>query len=176
MIRLFLADVSRLHHYFGGAGLLSWVKLVFMRSVWAVFFVRMRGMRIPVLGLLLRPFAVIFLVNFFKIELAGQCRIGPGLMLLHPNDLIIGACEIGDNVTLMNSITLGAQYPDPAFSSDKRPRVGCNVTIGVGARVLGGIAMGDYSIVGANSVVVKSVPVGAVVGGIPARILKLTKN
>lgn len=176
MFKLFVSDIIRLQCYLGYSGPLSWVKLGFLRSVWAVFFIRMRGTRLPLLGLILRPVAAVVLSNLFKIELAGQCRIGPGLMLPHPNDLIIGAREIGANATFMNSITLGAKYPDPAFAADKRPRVGCNVTLGVGARVLGGITLGDHSIIGANSVVVKSVPEGAVAAGVPARILRLTKK
>lgn len=176
MLKLFIADMTRLQRYFGGSGILFWLKMAFRRSAWAVFFVRLRGMRVPLLGLCVRPTAAMILSNLFKIELAGQCRIGPGLMLLHPNDLIIGACEIGANATFMNSITLGAQHADPAFSPDKRPRVGCYVTLGVGARVLGGITVGDYSTIGANSVVVKSVPDRVVVAGVPARIIGLEKE
>jgi serine O-acetyltransferase len=176
MLKLFISDIIRLHTYFGNSGVKSWVKLFFLRSVWAVFFIRMRGMQVPIFRILLRPFASVFLSNLFKIELAGQCSIGPGLMLPHPNDLIIGACEIGANATFMNSITLGAKYSDPTFSPNKRPRVGNNVTLGVGARVLGSICLGDHSIVGANSVVVRSVPKGQVVGGIPAKLLRLKRK
>lgn len=175
MFSLFVSDIKRLQDYYGGSGFLFWIKMYLTRSIWAAFFIRMRGNRLPLLGLFLRPMSAAILFIFFKIELAGQCRIGPGLLLLHPNDLIIGAREIGANATFMNSITLGAKYADPVFTPEKRPRVGCNVTIGVGARVLGGITLGDHSTVGANSVVVKSVPIGAIVAGVPAHTIRQEK-
>lgn len=171
MLKLFAADMTRLHSYFGG-GSTTWIKLLLLRSVWAVFFIRMRGTTVPVVGVVLRAFASVVLANAFKIELAGQCKIGPGLIMPHPNDLIIGAYEIGSNATFMNSITLGAQFADPTFSPKKRPRLGDNVTLGVGARVLGGIHLGDNSTVGANSVVVKDVAANTIVAGVPAHPIR----
>lgn len=176
MVSLFVTDLNRLLNYYKMSSSLSMMRVIFLRSVWAVFFIRMRSMRVPMLGLFLRPMASLILTTLFKIELAGKCSIGPGLLLPHPHDLILGAYEIGSNATLMNSITLGAQHADPAFTPHMRPKLGKNVVIGVGARVLGGIMIGNDSTVGANSVVVKSVPNDSVVAGIPAQILKSKKN
>lgn len=176
MIKLFISDICRLQNYFGKSGLLFWTKVILTRSFWSVFFIRMRGVKVPILGFFLGSVAAVILTIFFKIELAGKCNIGPGLILPHPHDLILGAYEIGSNATLMNSITLGAQHADPAFTPHMRPKLGNNVVIGVGARVLGGIMIGNGSTVGANSVVVKSVPDEVVVAGIPAQVLKSKKD
>lgn len=114
------------------------------------------------------------LVNFvlFGIEVSLQCEIGPGLVLPHTVGTVIGARRIGRNALIYHQVTLGAKTMDIGYDPASRPTVGDNVTLGSGAKVLGSLTIGDDAIVGANAVVVDSVPTGAVVGGVPARVLR----
>ena len=83
--------------------------------------------------------------------------------------VVIGATAVvGDDVMLYHGVTLGGR--SLARGTKRHPTVGDRVTIGAGARVLGNIEIGDDVQIGANSVVVKPVPAGAVATGIPARI------
>jgi serine O-acetyltransferase len=95
-----------------------------------------------------------------------NCKIGGGLLIPHPNGIVIHAdAEIGPNCLLFQQVTIG----------DARggvPQVGGHVDIGAGARLIGGIRIGDHARVGANAVVTIDVPPGATVVGIPARVIK----
>ncbi len=80
--------------------------------------------------------------------------------------VVIGeTAEVGDDVMLYHGVTLGGRSMEHV---KRHPTVGNRVTIGAGARVLGPIRIGDDVQIGANSVVVKDVPAGAVATGIPA--------
>lgn len=98
--------------------------------------------------------------------------IGSGLFIDHATGVVIGeTAEIGDNVTIYHGVTLGGTSLDRI---KRHPTVGDKVTIGAGAKVLGAITIGAGSQIGANSVVVKPVPPGAVVVGVPGQIVNRT--
>ena len=122
------------------------------------------------LGFLAKIFS---LCNFviFGIEIAARCPIGPGLVLPHTQGTVIGATRVGANVTIFQGVTLGARELDIAYDTKGRPFIGDGVIIGAGAKVLGGVRLGDYSRVGANAVVLESVPAGALAVGVPARFI-----
>ena len=123
----------------------------------------------------LRPVGKLFsMMNFvlFGVEIGLDCEIGPGLYFPHTSGTVIGARRIGANAVIYHNVTLGAKEPDLAYEPGKRPEVGDDVFIGSGAKVLGGVVLGDRSVVAANAVVLQDVPAGAVVGGIPAKVLK----
>nr|WP_225443348.1 DapH/DapD/GlmU-related protein [Lolliginicoccus lacisalsi] len=99
------------------------------------------------------------------------CRIGPGVMMQHPNGIVIsGRAVIGANATILQQVTVGE-----AIGSDgappRAPRIGDGVLLGAGCKVLGGVEVGDGAAVGANAVVLQAVPAGAVAVGVPARVL-----
>ena len=101
-------------------------------------------------------------------DIAPDASIGPGLKLPHPVGVVIGhGSEIGDNCTILQGVTLGERY---ARDHHDYPNVGDFVTIGAGAKLLGGIKVGSRSIIGANSVVLGDVPPKSTAIGIPARI------
>lgn len=113
------------------------------------------------------------LLNFvlFGIEISPQTEIGPGLFLPHTQGTVLGARRIGSNATIFQQVTLGAKDCDLEFRLELRPELGDHVTVGAGAKIIGGIRIGNSVTVGANSVVLKDVPDGATCVGIPARIL-----
>jgi len=75
--------------------------------------------------------------------------------------------QIGDNCTVAQNVTLGRKEGEEGV-----PVIGDGVYIGAGASLLGGINIGDDSVIGANSVVVHDVPAKSVVAGIPARVIR----
>lgn len=92
--------------------------------------------------------------------------IGEGLFIQHGFATVIAAKSVGKNCWINQQVTIG-------FTSNTDcPEIGDNVTISAGAKVLGGIKVGENSIVGANAVVVKNVPANCVVIGVPAYIIK----
>jgi serine O-acetyltransferase len=103
------------------------------------------------------------------VEIHPGAEIGRRFFIDHGMGVVIGATAVvGDDVMLYHGVTLGGR--SLARGTKRHPTVGDRVTIGAGARVLGNIEIGDDVQIGANSVVVKPVPAGAVATGIPARI------
>ena len=114
----------------------------------------------------------IFLTNN-GVELPYTLSVGKGFRLAHPIEIIITPQSIiGENCTIFNGVTLGVNH----FNRSGYPVVGNNAIIYPGAKVIGNVRLGDNCIVGANSVVIKSIPSNSVVGGIPARVLKIREN
>lgn len=92
-----------------------------------------------------------------------NCQLGGGLCLPHPNGIVIHpGASIGPNCMIFQQVTIGAR-------DDGLPRVGGHVDFGAGAKVIGGLVIGDHARIGANSVVLNDVPDHATVVGIPAR-------
>lgn len=114
------------------------------------------------------------LINFvlFGLEIAVRCEIGKGLYFPHTQGTVIGANHIGENATIYHNVTFGAREIDLVYSESSRPSIGNNVIVGAGAKVLGGITVGDDARIAANSVVIENVPAGATVVGVPAKIVK----
>jgi serine O-acetyltransferase len=102
------------------------------------------------------------------VEIHPGAVIGRRFFIDHGMGVVIGeTAEVGDDVMLYHGVTLGGR----SLQKVKRhPTVGSRVTIGAGARVLGPVYIGDDVQIGANSVVVKDVPAGAIATGIPATI------
>jgi serine O-acetyltransferase len=121
---------------------------------------------------------LISLVNFilFGLEVAVDSKIGPGLVMAHTQGTVLGAKEIGRNCLLYHQVTIGAQEMDLGFDANRRPKIGDNVIIGSGAKVLGNICVGDRSVVGANAVVIRDVPADCRAVGIPAHSTKMRRS
>jgi serine O-acetyltransferase len=97
---------------------------------------------------------------------SGGARIGPGVCLIHPANIYIGqGVEIGENCLIFHEVTLGTGYVQGT------PKIGKNVDIYVGARILGGITVGDNSMVGANCVVTRDAPADSIILTPPSRAI-----
>ncbi len=95
-----------------------------------------------------------------------NCRLGGGLLLPHPNGVVIHpGAVVGPNCLIFQQVTIGAG------TTPGLPRIGGHVDIGAGAKILGGVTIGDHAKIGANAVVLQDVPAGATAVGIPARLL-----
>ncbi len=104
------------------------------------------------------------------IEIHPGAKIGRRFFIDHGMGIVIGeTAEIGDDCTLYQGVTLGGT----SWNKGKRhPTLGRNVVIGAGAKVLGPFTVGDNARIGSNSVVIKAVPAGATVVGVPGRVVE----
>jgi serine O-acetyltransferase len=103
------------------------------------------------------------------IEIHPAAKLGRRLVIDHGMGLVIGeTAEVGDDVTLYHQVTLGGT----SLNHGKRhPTIGDGVIIGAGAKILGAITVGAGARIGANALVVRSVPAGTTMVGAPARPL-----
>ncbi len=104
------------------------------------------------------------------IEIHPGATVGRRVFIDHGMGVVVGeTAEIGDDCTLYHGVTLGGT----SWSGGKRhPTLGKGVVIGAGGKVLGPIFVGDGAKIGSNAVVVKEVPAGATVVGVPGRIVQ----
>lgn len=103
------------------------------------------------------------------VEIHPGAVIGQRLFIDHGMGVVIGeTCEIGDNVTIYQGVTLGGTGKE---KGKRHPTIEDNVLIASGAKVLGSMTIGKNSRVGAGSVVLKEVPPNSTVVGIPGRIV-----
>jgi serine O-acetyltransferase len=93
-----------------------------------------------------------------------NCRLGGGLLLPHPNGIVIHpGVEIGPNCLLFQQVTIGTR-------GSGIPKIEGHVDIGAGAKILGAVTVGRHAKIGANAVVLRDVPAGATAIGVPAKI------
>ncbi len=128
-------------------------------------------------GLVGKIFVVnIFILKLFKffcgLDIPARTKIGFGLVLYHPQNIVINSDSIiGDNVILKHNVTIGNKY-DSKDKCYKSPVIGNNVELSSGVIVLGGISIGDNSIIGAGSIVVKNIPANSIAVRNPAKVIK----
>ena len=126
--------------------------------------VRFKPLRAPLTVAYVYLFTV---VNWlWGIDLSYTVKLGRRVRIWHHGGMVLGARAIGNDVHIRHNTTLGIlSRSDPSG----KPIIGNRVDIGVGACVLGPVTIGDDSIIGANSLVIRHVPSGSVVMGVPAR-------
>lgn len=149
----------------------------FSQGFWILFWHRYGNWRTSVRPRLLRlPLGLVYKVMvklgewLSGIMLPYTVRVGRRVRLEHFGGMILVAREIGSDVTLRQNTTLGIARADALYAW---PTIGDGVDIGAGAVILGNITVGRGAIVGANAVVIRDVPPFAVVGGVPARLIRM---
>ncbi|KYC69913.1 MULTISPECIES: serine O-acetyltransferase [Heyndrickxia] len=106
---------------------------------------------------------------FTGIEIHPGAKIGRRFFIDHGMGVVIGeTCEIGDNVTVYQGVTLGGTGKE---KGKRHPTIKDNALIASGAKVLGSITIGENAKIGAGSVVLKDVPPNSTVVGIPGRVV-----
>ena len=104
------------------------------------------------------------------IEIHPNVKVGRRLFIDHGMGVVIGGTsEIGDDCSIYQGVTLGGTTQ--TYKGKRHPTLENGVIVGAGAKVLGPITVGADARIGSNAVVVKEVPPGATVVGIPARVI-----
>ena len=103
----------------------------------------------------------------FQVDIHPQVVMGRGIFIDHATGIVIGqTARIGDNVSIMQDVTLGGTGNE---RDDRHPKIGDCVLLGAGARVLGNIRVGRCARIAAGSVVLREVPEKVTVAGVPAK-------
>ncbi len=127
--------------------------------------------RLKSMGVPFFPRAISQLARWLTgVEIHPSAKIGTGFFIDHGMGVVIGeTAEIGDYVTLFQGVTLGGTGKE---RGKRHPTLGNHVVVGAGAKILGGITIGDNVKIGANSVVLKNVAANSTVIGVPGRVIK----
>jgi serine O-acetyltransferase len=104
----------------------------------------------------------------FNVDIHPAARLGRGIMIDHATGVVIGeTAVVEDDVSMLHGVTLGGTGKE---QGDRHPKVRRGVLLSMGAKILGNIEIGEYSRVGAGSVVLKNVPPGCTAVGVPAKL------
>jgi serine O-acetyltransferase len=148
-------------------------KKLFQPGFWAVAIHRFGNLRMDIRPRLLRmPFSLLYQIlhacmsGLFGINLEYSVKLGRRVRLWHHGGMFLGAISIGDDVTIRHNTTMGVLHQDEGW---KKPIIEDRVDIGTGACIFGDVTVGHDSVIGANSVVVRSFPPYSTVFGVPAR-------
>jgi serine O-acetyltransferase len=107
--------------------------------------------------------------ELFAIDIHPAARFGRGIMMDHATGIVVGeTAVVDDDVSMLHGVNLGGTGKE---IGDRHPKIRRGVLLGAGAKILGNIEIGEYSRVGAGSVVLKSVPANCTVAGVPAKII-----
>ena len=128
--------------------------------------------------LLRAPFSILYRAlyrkvrNVYGIDLPYTVKLGRRVVIEHQGAIVIhGDCWIGDDSIIRQGVTLGNRYLERPFEA---PKLGIRVNVGAGAKILGGVTIGNEVNIGANAVVLSDIPSGKTAVGIPAKILSTT--
>jgi len=125
------------------------------------------------------PFSMIYLWlyrrarNHYGIDLPYTVQLGRRVVIEHCGAIVVhGKVRIGDDCIVRQGVTIGIRSTDRPWDV---PELGARVDVGAGAKILGKIRIGDRVQIGANAVVLRDLPAGAIAVGIPARIISMVE-
>ncbi|MBU0924984.1 serine acetyltransferase [bacterium] len=114
---------------------------------------------------------IIYYIQFilFNSSVPYKCKIGKNTKFAYGGIGVVihERAEIGDNCIIGQGITIGGKSKETNV-----PKIGNNVYIAAGSRIIGNVTIGDDVVIGANSVITKDIPSNCIVAGIPAKIIK----
>jgi serine O-acetyltransferase len=120
------------------------------------------------------PFSVLYRAlyrsvrNLYGIELPYSAKVGRRVIFEHQHGIVVhGETVIGDDCIIRQGVTLGIRNMDRLTEA---PVLGRGVNVGAGAKIIGNVHIGDGAAIGANAVVLKDVPAGALAIGVPAQL------
>jgi serine O-acetyltransferase len=107
--------------------------------------------------------------ELFAVDIHPAATFGQGIFIDHATGIVVGeTAVVEDDVSMLHGVTLGGTGKQ---TGDRHPKVRRGVLLSMGAKILGNIEIGEYSRVGAGSVVLKSVPPGCTAVGVPAKLV-----
>jgi len=107
--------------------------------------------------------------QLFAVDIHPAASMGRGIMIDHGTGVVIGeTAVVEDDVPIMQDVTLGGTGKE---CGDRHPKIRRGVLVSLGAKILGNIEIGEYSRIGAGSVVLKPVPPGCTAVGVPAKLV-----
>lgn len=110
----------------------------------------------------------------YSCDIHPEAEIGVPFKIGHCSDIVVGPMAVvGSNCYFFNGITIGNKY---VGEKDEMPKVGNNVIIGTGSKILGRVSVGSNSIVGASTLVINSIPSGCTIVGVPGRVISSEDN
>ncbi len=130
----------------------------------------------PILKILFKlPYWIVapLVISLTQIRISVRANIGKGFVIHGFSGIIIADATIGENCTVYQQVTIGRGRPYRGDSREKMrppPRLGNNVFLAAGAKVIGDVVIGDNVVVAPNSVVIASVPSNCTVIGVPAKV------
>ena len=145
------------------------------QGFWAMFWHRFGNWRMGLRQPFRAPMTLVYRVMFKACEIFGgimlpySVPIGRRVRIEHFGGIVISARSIGDDVILRQNTTMGVARTDDLTGW---PVIGSRVDVGVGAVILGQVTVGDGAVIGANAVVLRDVPPGALAVGVPARVIE----
>ncbi len=150
--------------------------LLFEQGIWAMVVYRygrwIRGVRIPILNILFKISAFVLFKGIeilTGISLPASADIGKGFLIGHFGNIIVHSqAKIGEHCSVGPGVLIGTR----GLGNNAVPVIGNDVYIGVGAKILGAVHVGDHVRIGANAVVLSDIPDGATAVGIPAKIIR----
>jgi serine O-acetyltransferase len=105
----------------------------------------------------------------FAADIHPAARFGQGIMLDHATGFVVGeTAVVGNNCSFLHAVTLGGSGKE---TGNRHPKIGENVLVGAGAKILGNISVGEGSRIAAGSVVLRDVPPHVTVAGVPAKVV-----
>jgi len=172
------ADISRIYRNLPGNFLVRSIRIFCIPSLHVSLVYRyghfVRRFWPPFSWIFLIPYAFMTMIMriLYNCSLPSKATIGPGIILLHTGAIYIHpATVIGSNCVIGAQVVIGQSRMDDT----RVPKIGNNVFIGAGAKIVGPLTVGDNTVIGANAVVLKDTPKYSTMVGIPAKAIKVSK-
>ena len=160
-------DLSKVRFSVNRKSLLT--ALLFNQSFKRIYYFR-KFQQSKSIGSLIWKFLNRIISSRYSVYISKNAKIGGGFCIGHCFSIIVSECVIGDDVTIMQQVTIGSSRGGKRAGF---PTIGNRVFIGAGAKIIGNVTIGNDVMIGANAVVTKDIPSGAVVGGVPAKVLSM---